>query len=192
MIARLEGVLVAREGERLTLQVGPVGVWVFVPRPTAEAATVGQPLRLYTFLVVRSEQIALYGFEQAEARDLFAVLLGVNGVGPRLALAILSALTPATLRRAVAHEEVDVLRRVPGVGKRTAQKILLHLQDRLTAAETLEEVAALPEVDTQVLEALTALGYSVVEAQTALQSLPPSAPDDVETRLRLALQYFSR
>jgi Holliday junction DNA helicase RuvA len=192
MIAFLEGTLAARTEDRLTVQTGPVGLWVFVPRPLAERLTIGQPLALHTYLVVREDALTLYGFETAEARDLFVLLLGVNGVGPRLALTILSALTPAALRRAVAQEQADVFQRVPGVGKKTAQKIVLHLQDRLRPEDTLSAVAALPDADSEVLEALIALGYSVVEAQTAIQALPSDAPPDVETRLRLALRSLSR
>ncbi|HFC09147.1 MAG TPA: Holliday junction branch migration protein RuvA [Chloroflexi bacterium] len=192
MIAFLEGTLAARHEDRLTVQIGAMGLWVFVPRPLAERLTVGQPVALHTHLVVREDALTLYGFETAEARDLFILLLGVNGVGPRLALAILSALTPAALRRAVFQEQADVFQRVPGVGKKTAQKIVLHLQDRLRPEDTLTAVAALPDADGEVLEALIALGYSVVEAQTAIQSLPGDAPPDVETRLRLALQSLSR
>ncbi len=192
MIAFLEGTLTARHEDRLTVQIGAVGVWVFVPRPLADRLTPGQPIALHTHLVVREDALTLYGFETAEARDLFILLLGVNGVGPRLALSILSALSPAALRRAVFQEQADVFRRVPGVGKKTAQKIVLHLQDRLRPDDTLTAVAAMPDADSEVLEALIALGYSVVEAQTAIQALPSDAPPDVETRLRLALQSLSR
>ena len=192
MIASLEGLVIHREESRLTVQVGPVGVWVWVPRALAEQASTGKPVALHTYLVVREDALTLYGFDTAEARDLFVLLLGVNGVGPRLALAVLSALSPAALRRAVFQEQPDIFQRVPGVGKKTAQKIVLHLQDRLTPEETLTAVAAMLDTDTDVLEALTALGYSVVEAQAAIQALPSDAPHDVETRLRLALQYFSR
>lgn len=192
MIAFLEGTLASRHEDRLTVQMGAVGLWVFVPRPLADRLTVGQSVALHTHLVVREDALTLYGFETAEARDLFILLLGVNGVGPRLALAILSALTPAALRRAVFQEQADVFQRVPGVGKKTAQKIVLHLQDRLRPEDTLTAVAAMPDVDSEVLEALIALGYSVVEAQTAIQALPSNGPSDVETRLRLALQSLSR
>ena len=192
MIATLEGIVAGRQDDRLTLQMGAVGVWVFVPRPLAERAVQGQPLRLHTHLVVREDALALYGFETPEARDLFTLLLGVNGVGPRLALVILSSLSVAAIRRAVQQEQAEIFQRVPGVGKKTAQKIVLHLHGRLKPEDALAAVADMTDVDSEVLEALTALGYSVVEAQTAIQSLPHDAPQDVETRLRLALQHFSR
>ncbi|MEJ2709329.1 MAG: Holliday junction ATP-dependent DNA helicase RuvA, partial [Anaerolineales bacterium] len=135
--------------------------------------------------------LTLYGFETREAREIYVLLLTVNGVGPRLALAILSVLSPDAIRRAVFHEQAEVFSRVPGIGKKTSQKILLHLQDKVTADIGLEPVSRVSEVDTEVLDALTALGYSVVEAQAALQSIPRDTPQDVEARLRAALQYFS-
>jgi Holliday junction DNA helicase RuvA len=91
----------------------------------------------------------------------------------------------------VLHEQPEVFSRVSGVGRKTAQKILLHLQDRISSLGGLEPMAAVSDVDTEVIAALTALGYSVVEAQTALQSIPRDTLQEVETRLRLALQYFS-
>ncbi len=181
-----------KEEGRLILQVGAVGVWVFVPRQLAEQAKIGQVLALHTHLVVREDSLSLYGFATAEERDLFVLLLGVNGVGPRLALSVISTLSPSALRRAVFQEQPEIIGRVPGVGKRTAQKILLHLQGRIAPQEDLAAVADLAEVDTEVLDALVALGYSVVEAQSAIQSIPKDAPQNVEERLRLALQYFSK
>ena len=114
------------------------------------------------------------------------------GLDPRSALGILSALTPDAIRRAVFHEQADVFSRAPGIGKKTAQKILLQLQDKIKPDIGLEPVRGMSDVDSQVLEALTALGYSVVEGQAALQNIPRDAPEEVEERLRLALQYFSR
>ncbi len=192
MIGYLEGRVAAKEADRLLIRTGPVGLWVTVPRPVWEQAALGETWAGPTHLVVRADALTLYGFATAEERDLFVALLSVNGVGPRLAVSILSALTPAAIRRAVFQEQPEVFHRVPGVGRKTAQKILLHLQDRLRPDETLGEVAALAEVDAAVLDALVALGYSVVEAQAALQSLPKEAPPKVVERLRLALQYFSR
>ncbi len=191
MIGWLQGTVLDRDAERVLLQVGPVGLWVHVPAPVAEQARVGHPLTLHTHLVVRADALTLYGFADPEARDLFVALLGVNGVGARLALSLLSFLSPAAVRRAIAQEQPAVLQRVPGVGKKTAQRIVLALHDRL-AAETLPTAEPATDLDAEILDALVALGYSVVEAQTALQHIPQDAPADVETRLRLALQYFAR
>jgi len=117
-------------------------------------------------------------------------LLGASGVGPRTALSIISVLSVETIRRAVLSEQPEVLARVPGVGKKTAMKILLHLQGKVGGGGALEG-APLSDVDGEVMDALTTLGYSVVEAQTAIQSIPKATPSDVEERLRAALQYFS-
>jgi Holliday junction DNA helicase RuvA len=146
---------------------------------------------LYTHLVVREDAWNLYGFETKADRDLFNLLLGTDGVGPRTALAVMSSVTMDVIQRAVFGEDADLLGRVPGVGKKTAQKIVLYLHDRLKPVDTLSAVAAMSDADSEVLAALTALGYSVVEAQTAIQSIPKDAPKDVEERLRLALQQFT-
>ena len=151
----------------------------------------GQSINLHTYLVVREDALALYGFETQEGRDYFKLLLGVSGIGPRLAVTILSTLTPEAIRRAVFSEQAEIFSRVPGVGMKTAQKILFNLQDKISSEEGYEPLAVMSEVDSEVMGALISLGYSVVEAQAALQSIPRDAPEDVETRLRMALVYFS-
>ncbi len=192
MIAQLRGTVAEVQTDRLVVVIGGVGVWVSVTGEMSQGVRVGELISLYTHLVVREDALTLYGFASAEERDYFVLLLGVNGVGPRLALAILSTLNPAAIRRAVFAEQAEVFHRVPGVGSKTAQRILIHLQGRLEAGDDLSAVAQMADADTQVLEALVALGYSVVEAQAALQSIPKDAPEeDVEARLRLALQYFA-
>lgn len=191
MIASLNGRIQELTPDSLIIDMNGVGIQVFVPAPVRDGVRQGESIFLYTYLVVREDSLTLYGFETREGREFFSLLLGVNGIGPRLALAVLSTLSTDAVRRAVFHEQSEVFSRVPGVGKKTAQKILLHLQDRITADIGLEPVSAFSDVDSEVLGALTALGYSVVEAQAALQSIPRDTPQEVETRLRLALQYFS-
>jgi Holliday junction DNA helicase RuvA len=139
---------------------------------------------------VREEDLTLYGFADQEERALFETLIGIAGIGPRIALSVLSTLTVDHLKNAVAHEDPDVFARVPGVGKKLAQKLVFELKDKLVV-DRVTGLAAISDVDTDVLAALTALGYSVVEAQAALQSIPRDAPQDVEERVRLALQYFA-
>ncbi|MEW6242248.1 MAG: Holliday junction branch migration protein RuvA [Chloroflexota bacterium] len=190
MIATLNGEITQIEDNALVLEVGGVGLRVFVPAPLRGRLKVGEAAFLFTHLVVREDALTLYGFESQADRDLFNLLLGVDGVGPKVALSVLSTLTLDAVQRAVFAEEGEILSRVPGVGKKTAQKIALHLKDKLKPADALARVAAMADYDSEVLAALTALGYSVVEAQSAIQSLPKDAPKDVEERLRLALQYF--
>lgn len=191
MIATLRGEITQVEENALVVETGGVGLRTFVPRMLREQARTGEAVFLFTHLVVREDAWSLYGFETQADRDLFTTLLGVDGVGPRIALAVLSTLSLDTIQRAVFGDEADLLSRVPGVGKKTAQKMVLHLHDRLKPVSGLEKVASMSEADAEVLAALTALGYSVVEAQTAIQSIPREAPDDVEERLRLALQQFT-
>jgi Holliday junction DNA helicase RuvA len=190
MIAILNGRILEILADGMVISTGPVGLQVSVPAPTRERYKPGDAISLHTYLVVRQDALTLYGFEIKEEREFFILLLTVDGIGPRTALAVLSTLSTDTIRRAIFHEQPEVFSRVPGVGKKTAQKILLQLQDKIPALSGMELVSMLSDVDTEVLAALTTLGYSVVEAQTALQSIPRDSPSDVEERLRIALQYF--
>ncbi len=190
MIATLRGEIFQIEENALVVEVGGAGLRVFVPAPLRGKLRTGESILLFTHLVVREDALQLYGFENQAERELFVTLLGADGVGPKLALAVLSTLSLEAAQRAVFAEEPEIFARVPGVGKKLAQKIALHLKDKLKPTDTLAKIAALSDADGEVIAALTALGYSVVEAQAALQSLPKDAPDDVEERLRLALGYF--
>jgi len=190
MIATLRGEISQIEDNAIVVEVGGVGLRVFVPVPLRTRLKVGEMLMLYTHLSVREDAWNLYGFESQADRELFNILLGVDGVGPKVALSVLSTMTLDAIQRAVFAEEADLLSRVPGVGKKTAQKMALHLKDKLKPSDALSRVAAMSDTDSEVLAALTALGYSVVEAQAAIQAIGKDAPDDTEERLRLALGYF--
>jgi len=190
MIATLRGEISQIEDTALILEVGGVGLRVFTPAPMRARLKVGEAAFMFTHLVVREDALTLYGFESQTDRDLFNMLLGVDGVGPKVALSVLSTMTLDAVQRAVFADEAELLSRVPGVGKKTAQKIVLHLKDKLKPTDGLSQLSAMSDADSEVLAALTALGYSVVEAQAAIQSLPKDAPDDTEERLRLTLQYF--
>ena len=191
MIASLNGKVIFKVPEGIVLDVNGVGYQVHVPLDLKERIGKGDSLFLYIFQVVRQDTLALYGFETLEGREYFQLLITVDGVGPKLALNILSSLNPDAIRRSVLNEQSDVFTRVPGVGKRTAQKIQLYLQDKIAKVDGLVISAGFTDSDTEVLDALTSLGYSVVEAQAALQSIPRDAPDDTESRLRIALMYFA-
>ena len=192
MIATLRGEISQIEDNALVVEVGGVGLRVFVPAPLRGHVKVGETAFLFTHLIVREDALTLYGFESQADRELFNMLLGVDGVGPKVALSVLSTMTLDAVQHAVFADEADLLSRVPGVGKKTAQKIALHLKDKLKPMDALARVAAMSDVDSEVLAALTSLGYSVVEAQAAIQSLPKDASQDTGERLRLALGYFTR
>jgi Holliday junction DNA helicase RuvA len=192
MIASLSGSVSTIGSDSIVLEVGGVGIKVFVSTPLRDRLRTGETTFLYTHLIVRQDALMLYGFDTTEGREFFELLLSVDGIGPKSALSILSVMNPDAIRRAVFNEQAEVFTRVPGVGKKTSQKILLYLQDRIKTVEGLEPMAAMTDVDTEVLSALTSLGYSVVEAQAALQAIPRDTPADIETRLRAALQYFTK
>lgn len=191
MIANISGTVNYVTSNSIIVEVGGVGLQVFVPTQLRESLRQGETVFLHTQLIVREDLLALYGFESMEAKEIFNMLMGVDGIGPRLALSVLSTLSPDAIRRAIYNEQSEIFSQVPGVGKRTAQKIMLYLQDKMPAAAGIDLTAPVSNIDTEVLAALTTLGYSVVEAQAALQAIPRDTPEDLEERLRLALKYFS-
>lgn len=191
MIARLEGTVAAVGANYVVVNVGGVGLRVYVPDSLLHNLSgPGSHIRLFTHLHVRENELALYGCVTHDELELFHLLLGVSGIGPRMALAILSSLSPQSLRAAIAREQAEILARVPGVGLKTARRLIFQLKDKM-ALEELATVPPLTDQDAEVIAALTALGYSVVEAQTALQNLPRDPDLSLEERIRLALAYFA-
>jgi holliday junction DNA helicase RuvA len=192
MIASLSGTILQVEEASLVVGVGGVGLRVFVPRTVLEdTGGAGRSIRLHTHLIVREQELSLYGFATLEDRQLFETLLGVNGVGPKVALSILSTLSPELIQGAIAREETAVLQRVPGIGKKTAERLMFQLRDKLDISQisTLSPLAS--DADTDVIDILTGLGFSIVEAQTALQNVPREVTA-VDERLQLALQYLDQ
>jgi len=190
MIGSIRGIVLHIVEGELTLEVGGVGLRIAITRGVHTAGPeIGKPFFLHTHLIVREDELSLYGFHSTEERGLFVVLLGVSGVGPKLAMSVLSNISPDVLRSAVANNQPEILTRVPGIGKKTGEKIIFHLKDVLAGPTV--EIHVPSDVDTEVLGVLTGLGYSIVESQTAVQSIPEDAKDDLEERVRLALQYFS-
>jgi Holliday junction DNA helicase RuvA len=190
MISTVHGRIQSIGTDELVVDVGGVGLQIGVPLARlAEMPKVGHSIQLFTRLIVREDSLSLYGFDTDDTRELFDELIEVSGVGPRLALAILAHLSPDSLRHAIAGDQPEALTKVPGIGRKTAEKIVFHLKDRLTGADGM--AAAISGLDTEVLSVLTSLGYSLVEAQAAIQSIPKDAPEDIEDRVRLALRYFA-
>ena len=195
MIRLVRGVVVARSKDGLIVDIGGgaggLGFKVMTPEPTTARFHDGATVLLHTYLQVREDALTLLGFETEDELQIFEMLITVSGVGPKMALNLLSTLSPDAFRLALANQEPALLARTPGVGKRTAEKIVLELKDKVKApASGLEALAQLTTVDGEVIDALVALGYSVVEAQRAVQNLPKEATT-VEERLRLALSKFA-
>lgn len=192
MIASLTGRVTAVGETFLVVEVGGVGFQVHVPSGLLGREQLGTKIELHTHLRVRENDLSLYGFDSKDELKLFEMLLNVNGVGPRVAIALLSTFSPDALQTAIAQENFAALSEVPGVGPKTARKIAFDLKDKVKAVAGAVAAApkALTDADVELIEALTSLGYSVVEAQAALQSLPDQ---DLllEEKIRLALAYFT-
>jgi Holliday junction DNA helicase RuvA len=184
MIALVEGTVAERSGDRAVLMAGGVGYELFVSAATmASLPPAGRTARLLTHLHVRDDAMVLYGFATAGERELFRLLTGVNGIGPKMALAVLSVLTPDSFRRAVLDGDPDVITVVPGVGKKVAARIVLDLKEKMGGEVELPGAGPLAEVR----DALAAMGLSPQEIQEAMVDVDgDGAP--VEILLRRALQ----
>lgn len=189
MIARLTGKVVDRAPDSLVIDVSGVGYLVYAPASVIARAGIGEDVTLHTNLVVREDAMTLYGFLEAHEGRLFQTLTSVSGVGPRVALALLSIMNADELSFAIASGNAAALARAPGVGQKLAARVVVELKDKMTSAAP----AAAPGVESEeVVGALMALGYSQAEAADAVAraELPAAAP--IEEKVRLALAYFAK
>lgn len=188
MIARITGVLVERSLESVVVDVHGMGYEIAVtPRTLAQLPGVGEEVVLHTHLHVREDQMALFGFDSLADKDLFSILLGVSGVGPKVAMAILATFTHDQLRIAVASDDIAALTAVPGIGKRSAQKLLLEVKPKLDVADAhIESSGPMAEVR----EALASLGYAPEEIRGTLAGIAGDL--GVEEMLRLALRELGK
>ncbi len=193
MIGALRGEIIDKEEGGVLIEVGGVGFYVLGPTTLLDILEVGVKTQLFTHLHVREQELTLFGFADKEELDLFRTLLKVQGIGPKVALAILSHIPVETLRQAVAREEAALLARVPGIGPKKAKQIVFQLKDKVGMEDIFVAATPISDVDGEVIAALTTLGYSVVEAQAALQQLPKEARDEsVEEKVRLALSSLAK
>ncbi len=188
MIGRLTGAVAEKTADFALVDVGGVGYAVAVtPRTAAALPAVGEQAVLHTHLHVREDVLALYGFETGDERDIFETLIGVSGVGPKLALAVLATFSPDELRQVVLSEDAAALTAVPGIGQRSAQKLLLELRPKMD----LPDSPLQPGSDVaEVREALETLGYQSAEIRDVLRGLPVDG--SVEELLRQALQELGK
>ncbi len=181
MIARLRGQVAGRAGQALVVDVNGVGYLVHAT-PTVHRLGGGE-ITVEVHTIVREDALQLYGFANGEERELFELLLGVNGVGPKVALAIVSGSTPAELRRAIARDDVKRFQAIPGVGLKTAQRVVLELKEKLTLID-----AGAPDDGSGLTarDALVELGWSLLDAERALADVDPGLA--VEEQVRHALR----
>jgi Holliday junction DNA helicase RuvA len=189
MISRLRGTPASRTPDGLVLDVGGVGYLVAATPSALRRAEGGGEVTVETYLHVREDALQLYGFADAAERELFVHLLGVSGIGPKVALAVVSSAPPAELRRAIALGDPARFQAIPGIGKKTAERIVLELKEKL-GSDHVVALASLPGAPTSAhvvaRDALVELGYSVIEAETALARVDPELP--AEERVRVALR----
>jgi Holliday junction DNA helicase RuvA len=193
MIGSLRGEVIDKQEDAVLIEVGGVGFHVLAPTTLLDVLDVGVKTQLFTHLHVREQELTLYGFADKEELELFRTLLKVQGIGPKVGLAILSHIPAETLRQAVAREEAALLARVPGIGPKKAKQIVFQLKDKVGLEDIFVSATPITDSDGEVIAALTTLGYSVVEAQSALQQLPKDARNEsVEEKVRLALSSLSK
>lgn len=192
MIESVRGIVESCSPDSAVLRLGSISVRVGVAGGTVQALKPGQAAELFTHVYIREEVVALYGFATPEERSLFEELMGVTGVGPRSALGFLSMFSPAGLREAIANEDYSRLTKVPGIGRKTAQRVILELKGKLEHVGGPVARAALSRQEQELLSVLTdSLGYSAAEAATALQSGDVAAASSDEDRLRAAIRYIA-
>ena len=185
MISRLRGTPAGRSPEGLVLDVGGVGYLVAATPSALRRATDVREVTLETYLHVREDALQLYGFADAAERELFVHLLAVSGIGPKVALAVVSSARPDEMRRAIALGDAARFQVIPGIGKKTAERIVLELKDSLADSLDFGRIDSAP-TELVAREALVELGYSVVEAERVLAAVDPDLP--AEERVREALR----
>ena len=191
MISILRGIAVSVGLDHIDVVVGGIGFRVHVTPAFAQGAARDDEITVYTSMIVREDSMTLYGFESADERDVFTRLMSVSGIGPKIALAALAVLHPDELRRAVRDQDLAALQRIPGVGKKSAQRMALEIGDKLGTPASLPEAAPAPApsqdaVATEVSAALVGLGWSEAQAAKAIEKLAGSglgAPDMLRAAL---------
>jgi Holliday junction DNA helicase RuvA len=194
MIASIRGKLIFTAVDHCVVETGGVGFLVYAPRNVLGAlGEIGGEVLLYTHLHIREDLLALYGFASPDQRHLFETLLAVSGIGPKVALSLLSSAPSDELRATIAGGDTARLSRVPGIGKKTAERLVLELRGKLDIKGLPTPSGATPELmrtNNELAEMLVSLGFSAAEASAAIAALPADAPPELEERLRLALRYF--
>ncbi|OGN88533.1 MAG: Holliday junction DNA helicase RuvA [Chloroflexi bacterium RBG_13_46_9] len=193
MIASLQGIVDAIGTDWMVVNVGGVGFKVSVPTSVlSEGGITGHEIKLFTHLHVREDEMTLYGFAAPEDLRLFDIFLTVSGLGPKTALNMLSAMSSDQLSLAIATASVEMLTSISGIGKKTADRIILELKDKVGAFVTVTPAGRIAQENTDVLSALTSLGYSIAEASRAIAIIPSDKKLSLEERIKLALQYLGK
>lgn len=203
MISYIRGILAEKNEDSAVVEAHGVGYQIFVPVPVlSELPPLGESVKIYTYFSVREDGMSLFGFLSRQDLAMFKQLIGVNGIGPKSALGILSALRPDVLRMAVASGDAKTISRAPGVGPKTAQRIILDLKDKIRLEDVLaggleeslavpEEISGVGQAGKEAVEALTALGYSAAEAAGAVKKVKITEEMTAEDVLKGALRHLA-
>jgi len=192
MIASLHGRLELISSDWVIIDVNGIGFQVYMPTSTlSSVGTIGGQVHLYTHLHLREDNVTLYGFSSIGELVLFQTLIGVSGIGPKLALAILSAMDVEQAILAITTANTDMLTMVPGIGKKMAGRLILERKDKVGTGMISAPAARLAQENTNVIAALTSLGYSTSEAARAVATIPQDKGLNLEEKIKLALKYFS-
>jgi holliday junction DNA helicase RuvA len=192
MIAGLEGIIAAQAADHIVLNVSGVYYKVFMPGSTiSQIGRPGETAHVYTHLYVREDQMALYGTPEERQLKMFETLLGVSGIGPKVALSILSTMPIDALENAIGSGNVDLLTRIPGIGRKTASRLVLELKGKIDIVAA-AGILASPTAASEVVEALTGLGYTPAEIQAALSGLPKDTELTTEDMVMFALKRLGR
>lgn len=192
MIASLQGILESLGSDGAIINVGGVGFQVSMSTSTLSTlGSIGEEVKLQTYLHLREDNATLYGFASTDELGLFQYLISVSGLGPKLALAMLSAMNIERLTMAIATGSVDLLVEIPGIGKKMANRLILELKEKIGAGWVTTSAIQLAEENTEVRAALTSMGYSVSEATLAVASLPHDSKLNLEDKVKQALVYFT-
>lgn len=202
MIAFVRGTAVDMTENSVIVEAGGIGYEIYMTGTDLSQIHMGEEVKIHTYFNVREDTMQLYGFRSKDDLQMFKLLLGVNGVGPKAAVGVLAGITADELRFAILSEDVKTLSKAPGIGKKTAQKLILELKDKMKLEDAFElklaheqekAVAGLGEISDgrqEAVEALVALGYSSTDALRAVRKVTDVAPDDVEGLLKAALKNF--
>ena len=206
MISYIKGPLTAIEEDVIVVEAGGVGMGIHVPLSVLDRLPgIGREVTVYTYFQVREDAMSLYGFLNRQDRDMFRQLIGVNGVGPKAALGILSTMTPDDLRMAIVAGDAKAISRAPGIGPKTAQRLILDLKDKISMEEVLGNLAlpcdggasaalgtaSMGEAAKEAVQALVALGYSNMEANKAVKQVEVTETMTAEDVLKASLRYLS-
>ncbi len=193
MIAQIQGTIEYIQNNYIVVSVNDIGYQIFVTNFTLQKISLKEKIKLYTFTYVREDTLALYGFLKLAEKEMFELLISISGIGPKAALGILSIAEPKTIQTAILNDDVSILTKVSGIGRKTAERVILELKNKIEniSIEDSDKESKNIIGNAEAVEALQAMGYTSSEAREALSSIPTDI-EDVGMKIKLALQNLGK